>query len=253
MTIEEGSDKLEKFVFALQERMKELDCIYKISSALHGSSTANEAVSLLIDQLPKGFRFTDQVSIRIEFNGSIWNSGDNWSNERAISSDIVVNGKKMGEVSISLINESLFKDEPFLKEERKLLLSATSVLSNTLERISIQDDMKDSLERLTFAIDASEEGVWDWNIKTGHVFFSRRWKEMLGFSDEEISSRVEEWKKRVHPEDLAEVESLLEKCLTGKTPNYQLEYRLIGKDGSSVWVLDSGKVVSRNSSGEPLR
>lgn len=122
MTIEEGSDKLEKFVFALQERMKELDCIYKISSALHGSSTANEAVSLLIDQLPKGFRFTDQVSIRIEFNGSIWNSGDNWSNERAISSDIVVNGKKMGEVSISLINESLLKDEPFLKEEEATLI-----------------------------------------------------------------------------------------------------------------------------------
>ena len=253
MTIEEGSDKLAKSILALQEQMKELDCIYKISSALHGSSTANEAVGLLIDQLPKGFRFTDQVSIRIEFNGSIWNSGDNWSNERAISSDIVVNGKKMGEVSVSLINESLFKDEPFLKEERKLLLSATSVLSNTLERISIQDDLKDSLERLTFAIDASEEGMWDWNIETGHVFFSRRWKEMLGYSDKEISSSVEEWKKRVHPEDLAEVESLLEKCLTGKTPNYQLEYRLIGKDGSSVWVLDRGKVVSRNSSGEPLR
>jgi len=253
VAIEEGSDDLARSVFALQERMKELDCIYKIYSALHESSTVDEAVESVMEQLPQGFTFPEQIAVRIEIEGNEYIYNEQWSDERMISAGIDMNGREIGTISVSLTEEIDIRRDPFLKEEKKLLSEVAAGLSYNLERVIVQQELRESLSKLTNAVEASGEGIWDWDIKSGKVLFSRRWKEMLGYSDEEISSSVEEWKKRVHPEDLAELESLLEKCLTGKTPNYQLEYRLIGKDGSSVWVLERGKVVSRNKTGEPLR
>ncbi len=253
MSTEEGSDNLARSVFALQERMKELDCVYRIFNELHKSSTADEAVVSALEQLPRGFRFPELTAIRIEIDGNEHRSVDQWSDERMISAEIVVNGKKIGTISVSLTEELDIKGSPFLKEEKKLLSGVAVALSNTLERVIIQRELKESLARLTFAVDASGEGIWDWDIETGKVIFSKRWKEILGFSDEEISDHFSEWEKRIHPEDVEEVKSVLNRCLKGDIPFYEKEYRLIGKNGSLVWVRDRARIVSRDSEGKPLR
>jgi PAS domain S-box-containing protein len=99
----------------------------------------------------------------------------------------------------------------------------------------------------------SREGVWDWNIETGEVYFSQRWKEMLGYFDHEIENRLEEWESRVFPGDLEKVERELRRCLSGEIPYYEVEYRVMTRNGSYKWILDRGKVVLRDARGRALR
>jgi diguanylate cyclase (GGDEF)-like protein/PAS domain S-box-containing protein len=111
----------------------------------------------------------------------------------------------------------------------------------------------DSEIRWKFAIDGSGDGLWDWSIPDGRVFFSPRWKSMLGFEEHEIGSDLHEWSSRVHPDDLPRVMAELERHMCGQTATYNTEHRLLGKDGDYRWILDRGKIVSRDAALRPLR
>jgi len=117
----------------------------------------------------------------------------------------------------------------------------------------ITKELSVSEERLRFALEGSGDGIWDWNIKTNEVFFSKRWKEMLGFAEDEISGNLEEWKRRVHPDDIERVNSDILAYFEGGTPIYINEHRVQTKDGSYKWILDRGIVVARDENGNPLR
>jgi PAS domain S-box-containing protein len=110
-----------------------------------------------------------------------------------------------------------------------------------------------SEERWKFALEGAGDGVWDWNISTGEVFYSKRWKEMLGFTDAGIENKLGEWERLVHPEDLAQVQAEIQRHLAGETPFYTTEHRILCQDGSYKWILDRGKVVCRDTQGQPLR
>lgn len=109
-----------------------------------------------------------------------------------------------------------------------------------------------SEQLLSSALEGNRDGLWDWNIVTEEVYFSPRWKAMLGFNDDEIQGSVTEWEKRVHPDDLSEVEKVLQDHLDGKTPFYESEHRVLCKDGTYKWILDRGKVTERDSQGKAL-
>jgi PAS domain S-box-containing protein len=113
--------------------------------------------------------------------------------------------------------------------------------------------LRESEYRWKFAIEGSGDGMWDWTIPDRTVFFSTRWKEMLGFADDEIGHGLEEWETRVHPEDKAKTLAEVQACLDGKTAVYVSEHRIRCKDGSYKWVLDRGMVVSRDRDGRALR
>lgn len=104
-----------------------------------------------------------------------------------------------------------------------------------------------------FALEGNRDGVWDWNAVTNEVFFSRRWKEMLGYAEGEISNNLSEWDSRVHPDDRDAVYADLGRHMAGEVPFYQNEHRVRCKDGSYKWILDRGKVVSWTAEGKPLR
>jgi PAS domain S-box-containing protein len=113
--------------------------------------------------------------------------------------------------------------------------------------------LQDNEERWRFALEGGEDGVWDWNAVTNEVFYSRRWKEMLGYRIDEIGDSLFEWKSRVHPDDIARVMEEIERHFGGETPAYVSEHRVRCKDGSYKWILDRGKVVSWTREGVPLR
>jgi PAS domain S-box-containing protein len=113
--------------------------------------------------------------------------------------------------------------------------------------------LRESEYRWKFAIEGSGDGMWDWTIPDRTVFFSTRWKEMLGFADDEIGHGLEEWETRVHPEDKAKTLAEVQACLDGKTAVYVSEHRIRCKDGNYKWVLDRGMVVSRDRDGRALR
>lgn len=113
--------------------------------------------------------------------------------------------------------------------------------------------LETSEERLRFSLEGTEDGLWDWDLKTDKVFFSKRWKEMLGFKENEIESNLEEWKNRVHPEDLEQVYKDIKNHIEGESNTYKNEHRVKCKDGSYKWVLDRGMIVSRDDKGNALR
>jgi len=110
-----------------------------------------------------------------------------------------------------------------------------------------------SEQRWLFALDGAGDGVWDWDAQTDQVFYSDQWKAMLGYAPHEIGAGLTEWESRVHPDDLAQVRSELQKHLDGGTVSYRSEHRLLCKDGRYKWILDRGKVMSRTPDGRPLR
>ena len=114
-------------------------------------------------------------------------------------------------------------------------------------------ELKNSEERLRYALEGSGDGLWDWNLVTNEVFFSKRWKEMLGFAEYELDSTLDEWNNRIHPEDLEQVYTERKAHIEGKSDTYINEHRVKCKDGSYEWMLDRGIIVSRNAEGSPLR
>lgn len=116
-----------------------------------------------------------------------------------------------------------------------------------------EQKLLDSEIRWKFAIEGSGDGLWDWNIRDSTVFFSRRWKSMLGFEEHEIGSDLSEWSSRVHPDDMPSVMADVQAHLRGETASFINEHRVRCKDGAYRWILDRGKIVSRDDAGEPLR
>ncbi|NJL10561.1 MAG: PAS domain-containing protein, partial [Calothrix sp. SM1_7_51] len=114
------------------------------------------------------------------------------------------------------------------------------------KRKKAEDALKESEERWQLCVAGTNDGIWDWNLVTNEVFFSKRWKEMLGFSEQEISNNFHEWSNRVHEDDIKLVMQLRQEHFEKKTPFYISEYRLCCKDGSYKWILDRGQALWDN-------
>ncbi|MBK8003423.1 MAG: PAS domain S-box protein [Gemmatimonadetes bacterium] len=107
--------------------------------------------------------------------------------------------------------------------------------------------------RLAHALEATEDGLWDWDITTGAAYFSRRWCEMLGYEQGQVKPTVSAWEELVHPEDLPTAKAALEAHFADQAVPYQVEIRLRRRDASWSWVLARGKVVEWTREGRPAR
>lgn len=121
------------------------------------------------------------------------------------------------------------------------------------DRAAAQKALSLSEERWKFALEGAGDGVWDRNLQTGEVLYSKRYKEMYGFAEGELDNRQESWDARVHPDDLAQVQAEREAYFAGKKPTYASERRMQCKNGSWKWILSRGMVVARDAQGSPLR
>ncbi len=119
-------------------------------------------------------------------------------------------------------------------------------------RQDIETELRESRERFALAVDGANDGVWDWNIATGAQYFSARWKQMLGYADHEIEGSYDVFRSLVHPDDLPRVEQAVTDYLAGTLPGYQLEMRMLHKDGAPRWILSRGRVL-RDATGKPVR
>ncbi|MHC5765595.1 MAG: GAF domain-containing protein [Nostoc sp.] len=111
------------------------------------------------------------------------------------------------------------------------------------ERHKTSVALRESEERWQLALHGNNDGIWDWNLKTNEVFFSTRWKEMLGYKDHEVSNRWDEWTKRIHPDEQDWVLQAFQDHFAKKTPFYVCEYRVQCQDGSYKWILDRGQAL----------
>ena len=119
------------------------------------------------------------------------------------------------------------------------------VIQNSPEYQKIKD-------RLEYAINGTNDGLWDWDLTTNEVYFSPRWKSMLGYEEDELENKLETWEKHVHPEDLKQALADIEKSHSDPNFEYNTIHRLRHKDGSWVWVLDRGQTYF-DESGKAVR
>ena len=109
-----------------------------------------------------------------------------------------------------------------------------------------------SEQRWHLAVSGANDGIWDWAPQSGKVYFSERWKTMLGYCGDEIGDTVEEWISRIHPDDLERTMAEVQKHLRGETAFYESEHRLRCKNGDYKWILDRGR-AQIDEDGQPLR
>ncbi|MDE2085337.1 MAG: PAS domain S-box protein [Xanthomonadaceae bacterium] len=110
------------------------------------------------------------------------------------------------------------------------------------ERVLIDRELHEVESRLALAVDAANTGLWDWNLHDNTVFYSPIWKRQLGYADDEISNRFEEWQSRVHPDDLAPALARIEAHLKDSSVAFENEFRMRHKDGSWRWILAYGSL-----------
>lgn len=128
-----------------------------------------------------------------------------------------------------------------------------AVIRDVTERRLAELALRESEARWQFALDGAGDGVWDWNIITGHVYRSPRWITMLGYEPGEISDSIDDWSDRVHPDDLGPALAAQDTHLKGESPMFTHEVRMRCRDGRYKWILARGLVVERDEDGRPLR
>lgn len=107
--------------------------------------------------------------------------------------------------------------------------------------------------RWQFALEGARDGLWDWDVATGITYFSLRWKEMLGYADEELENHFDSWRSRIHPDDLEATLAAVQGYLAGTCSHYAVEHRLRCKDGTYKWILARGQALERDADSRPLR
>ncbi|ATW26064.1 putative bifunctional diguanylate cyclase/phosphodiesterase [Candidatus Formimonas warabiya] len=140
-----------------------------------------------------------------------------------------------------------------LKETEKNL----AVTEDLLRTKSVELDKTDQFRRLSeerykLAIEGSNDGLWDWDIAGDTMYYSDRWKDMLGYGINEVEHHFDVWRTLLHPEDAGPTIQNLTDHLAGKTPYYQCEHRLKTRDGTYKWILARGK-AKFNGEGKPVR
>ena len=115
------------------------------------------------------------------------------------------------------------------------------------------ESLKKVKETLSYILDIVSEGIWDWNVLTGNVVRSPGWYRMLGYDIDCFEKTVFTWENIIHPEDYQRVMEHFEAYTTGKIDTYKIKYRCIKKDGTYLWVEDSGKIVERTEDGNLAR
>ncbi len=97
------------------------------------------------------------------------------------------------------------------------------------------------------------EGYWDWDLTTDRVFYSARWKALLGYGQDALGESLEEWTSRVHPDDLPACQGAFERHRDGISAGFEAEFRLCDRDGAWRWFQCRGRIVDRDAEGHPLR
>jgi len=128
-----------------------------------------------------------------------------------------------------------------------------SIARDITGRLLLQDSMTTRDQHVQFALNEASDGLWDWNVCTGEVFFSPQLKRLLGYGPHEMAPTLTTWSDNLHPDDAPRVNQALDHHMKGLRERYESEYRLRNRNGHYLWVHDRGRICERNARGQPTR
>ena len=123
----------------------------------------------------------------------------------------------------------------------------------TTESKRTEQDLRESEERFQLAMEASRDGIWDWNPMTDEDYYSPGYVAMLGYTKEEVPSDSSFWINHLHPEDKEYVLQINRDCIENRRDSFEIQCRMLTKQGNTIWILDRAKVVSRDCQGRVTR
>jgi len=129
----------------------------------------------------------------------------------------------------------------------------TWIVRDISDRKKAEADLHENRQRLELAIQAMDAGLWDWDIPSGKMIVNDRWTSMLGYDPGEEGDHISSWEKILHPQDLLSSRKILDEHLAGASQIYQNTFRLRMKTGEWMWIQSTGKLVSKDSNGNPQR
>lgn len=134
-----------------------------------------------------------------------------------------------------------------------LVTNTTEKVKSRKQLLELYEKLKDSEERFRLAMDATSDGLWDWNLTTNEVYYSPSYFKMLGFDKSEFKDTYETWIKLLHPEDRNDVTKRISEIINSGTTSFSFEFRMKTKLNDWIWVLSRGKVVEWDKNGNPIR
>ncbi len=162
---------------------------------------------------------------------------------------IVLTGRDDDELALDAVGRGA---QDYLRKRELAAPLLERAIRYAVERRRSKLELLESQERYALAARGTNDGIWDWDLVAQKMFFSPRWKQMLGYDDHEIGSDPEEWLERVHPEDRPRLEVELKHHFRGVTPHFESEIRVRHRDGSYLWMISRATSV-RSDDGKSLR
>ena len=175
--------------------------------------------------------------------------------EHAMDDQEVIAGKvkklRYEEVQTNEKGEKVFieKSKVPLTNEKGEVTGVLVTYTDITEKKVLADQLKRSEERLMFAMEAIDEGIWDFYPQEKKLHVSARWYTMLGYDPYEFPEKYETWKNLLHPEDADNAENMFKEFFNNKQTNFEVEARMRTKDGKWKWILSRAKVVERDEAG----
>ncbi len=140
-----------------------------------------------------------------------------------------------------------------VKDEKGRIIRVEGSFQDITETKQKHEALLKSEDRLSKIMLAANDGMWDWDLQTNAVYFDPRYYRMAGYAVNAFPHRLEEFKKRVHPEDVDRVMSEAEKTLSGEIKRFEVEFQFLKKNGEWMWIAGRGIIVKRDPEGAPLR
>jgi PAS domain S-box-containing protein len=240
---------------ALRERMKELNCLYGIAQTVERSgSNLDTIMGEVVSIIPPAYAYPEIACARIVLGNQMFESAGFKESGWSQSADIKVLGNIAGTLEVYYLEEKPRSFEgPFAKEERDLIDAIAERLGRVVEGKRAGEVLRESEERFRQAMEATSDGLWDWNVETGEMYFSPAYYQMLGYEPGELPGLKKTWMDLIHPDDRDQALRSNQDCVENRIPSFAVEFRMRTKSSGWRWILGRGRASVRDANGRALR